>query len=154
MTASSLGEAIVQDAAGKVAPASQPGTFCNPYGPCEPWCVLFATSVWEQAGIQIPRYSFVGSVYNWGVSNGNELAPSSFPQPGDAILYGTGPQTVDTAVHMGIVAQVWPDGFVDTIEGDAGPGNNGEYGVIINGPFLPSFSSWYNGFPVFAYVAP
>ncbi len=152
--ASSLGESIVQAAAGQVAPAVQPGTFCNPYGPCEPWCALFATWAFQQAGVQIPRYPFVGSVYDWGASQAMALPPSALPQPGDAILYGTGSQTVGTAVHMGIVAQVWPDGFIDTIEGDAGPGNNGEYGVIMNGPFLPSFSSWYNGFPVFAYVEP
>ncbi len=153
-TSSALGEAIVNTASSQIAPASIPGTFCNPYGPCEPWCVLFATWVWRQVGIQIPLYPFVGSVYDWGASNGHLMSPSSLPQPGDAILYGTGPQTVQTAVHMGIVAQVWPDGFIDTIEGDAGPGNNGEYGVVMNGPFLPSSSSWYNGFPVFAYVTP
>ncbi len=74
--------------------------------------------------------------------------------PGDDILYGTGPQTVDTSVHTGIVAQVWPDGAIDTIEGDAGPGQGGYLAVVINGPFLPADSPTYNGFGVYAFVQP
>jgi len=49
------------------------------------------------------------------------LPPSATPVPGDAVLYGTSPYSTATSVHTGIVAQVWPDGAVVTIEGDAGP---------------------------------
>ena len=38
------------------------GLYCNPYGPCEEWCALFATWAWEQAGIPIPRYAFTGDI--------------------------------------------------------------------------------------------
>jgi hypothetical protein len=55
---------------------------------------------------------------------------------------------------MGIVAQVWPDGAIDTVEGDAGPGPIGGYNVVINGPFLPSDSDVYNGTGIFAYAVP
>ena len=55
---------------------------------------------------------------------------------------------------MGIVAEVWPDGEVLTVEGDAGPGQTGQLNVVINGPFMPSDSAGYNGFPVYAYVDP
>ncbi|MCL5886473.1 MAG: CHAP domain-containing protein, partial [Actinobacteria bacterium] len=150
----SIGSNIVDIASSQIAPATQPGTFCNPYGPCEPWCALFATWVWRSAGVPIPIYSFTGSIYDWGLLNGKVLPPNALPQPGDIVLYGTGPQTVNTSVHAGIVAQVWPGGAIDTIEGDAGPGSNGEYGSVMNGPYYPAWSNWYNGFPVYAFVQP
>ena len=148
--------AIVAAATSQVGgdPDLSEGAFCNPYGPCEQWCSLFATWVWETAGVGIPRYPFVGSVYDWGASYGVDLSPSTRPTPGDAILYGTGPENVDTSVHIGIVSQVWPDGEVITVEGDAGPGVTGQLNVIINGPFMAKDSAGYNGFPVYAFVDP
>jgi hypothetical protein len=96
----------------------------------------------------------VGSVYDWAAVHTRVLPPTARPAPGDFVLYGTGPATVGTAVHMGIVAQVWPDGAIDTVEGDAGPGPAGGFNVILNGPFLPADSRTYNGFPIFAYAVP
>ena len=32
------------------------------------------------------------------------------PLPGDAVLYGTGPGSTATSVHVGSWSQVWPDG--------------------------------------------
>ena len=141
-------------AAGQVRPDPDPGPFCNPYGPCEPWCALFATWVWQQAGVPIPTYAFVGDVYTWAAANTGVLPPTAKPSPGDAVLYGTGPWNVDSAVHMGVVAQVWPDGALVSVDGDAGPGPDGAFNVVINGPFLPSDSQAYNGFPIFAYALP
>ncbi len=130
------------------------GAFCNPYGPCEPWCALFATWVWEQAGVPVPSFPFTGSIYSWAAAHGRLLAPTTMPAPGDAVLYGTGPQSAATSVHTGIIVQVWPDGAVTTIEGDAGPYPNGAYNVVVNGPFLPADSATYNGFPVYAIAQP
>ena len=56
---------IVDIAASQLGPSKEGGNYCNPYGPCEEWSALFATWVWEKAGIRIPRYPFVGDVYNW-----------------------------------------------------------------------------------------
>jgi hypothetical protein len=153
---SALGQDTVRLAESQVGPDPDygAGAYCNPYGPCGPWCALFATWVWEQEGIAIPRYSFVGSVYNWAAPRGLALPGDARPAPGDFVLYGTGPQNTSTSPHMGIVAQVWPDGAVDTVEGDAGPEPAGDYGVIMNGPFLPAFSKGYNGFGVYAWVEP
>ncbi len=148
------GGAIVAVAAGQVQADPVSGYFCNPYGPCEPWCALFATWVWRHAGVAIPSYAFVGDVYNWAAEHTRVLAPTARPAPGDEVLYGTGPANVKTAVHMGVVAQVWPDGAIDTVEGDAGPGPTGGLNVIINGPFLPSDSLTYNGAGIFAYAVP
>ncbi|HET9689991.1 MAG TPA: CHAP domain-containing protein [Acidimicrobiales bacterium] len=144
--------AVVAAVAGAVEgnPDTGQGSFCNPYGPCEPWCALFATWAWQQAGIPVPRYPFTGSIDGWAAAN-TALAPATATaQPGDLLLYGTGPQDASTSVHTGVVAQVWPDGAVVTVEGDAGPGPYGHYNVVINGPFLPTDSATYNGFPVYA----
>ena len=127
---------------------------CNPYGPCEEWCALFATWVWRHAGIPIPSYAFTGDIYDWAAFHGALLPPTATPDPGDAVLYGTGPQTVATSVHVGIVAQVWPDGAIDTVEGNAGPGRTGWLSVIINGPFLPADSLSYNGMGIYAFAQP
>jgi hypothetical protein len=148
------GGAIVAQATGQVQADPVPGYFCNPYGPCEAWCALFATWVWEAAGVAIPRYAFVGDVYTWAATHTAVLPPTAMPRAGEAVLYGTGPQNVDTAVHMGIVAQVWPDGAIVTVEGDSGPEPTGSLDVTINGPFLPSQSLTYNGFGIFAFAVP
>jgi hypothetical protein len=76
------------------------------------------------------------------------------PDPGDAVLYGTGPQNVATSVHVGIVTQVWPDGAIDTVDGDSGPGRDGWLSVTINGPYLPADSLSYNGVGIYAFAQP
>jgi hypothetical protein len=147
---------IVQAAASQIGPDpdADRGTFCNPYGPCEQWCALFATWSWEQAGVTVPRYAFTGDIYRWGAARGLSLGPGTRPASGDAVLFGTGPTTATTSTHVGIVAQVWPDGAIDTVEGDAGPEPNGKFATVINGPFLPALSAEENGEPVYAYVRP
>ncbi len=146
--------AIVAAAASQVAPDPDTGYLCNPYGPCEEWCALFATWVWRHAGVPIPSYAFTGDIYSWAGGHGALLPSYATPDPGDAVLFGTGPQTVMTSVHVGIVAQVWPDGAIDTVEGNAGPGRTGWLSVIVNGPFLPSDSLSYNGTGIYAYARP
>jgi hypothetical protein len=55
---------------------------------------------------------------------------------------------------MGVVAEVWPDGAITTIEGDSGPEPDGQFGVTINGPYLPAMASRLLGFPIYAFVRP
>ena len=131
---------IVAAAESQVQPDPDPGRFCNPYGACEEWCALFATWAMQQGGVGIPSFPFTGSIFTWAQSHAVVLAPTATPVPGDDVLYGTGPATTRTSVHTGIVAQVWPDGAILTIEGDAGPGTGGLLAVIINGPFRPADS--------------
>lgn len=145
---------IVAVAAAQIKPDPDTGYFCNPYGPCEAWCALFATWVWRHAGVGIPSIPFVGNIYNWARRHTRVLPPNAMPRSGDIILYGTGPWNVNTAVHTGIVAQVWPDGAMTTIEGDSGPAPRGAYNVTINGPFTASQSIYYNGTPVFGFAVP
>jgi CHAP domain len=145
---------IVKIAVSQLGPSRGGGDYCNPYGPCEEWCALFATWVWEDAGIAIPRYSFVGSVYYWAKRHTRVIAVSAKPVAGDLVLYGTGPQNGGTSPHIGIVAQVWPDGEIDTVEGDAGPGPDGWTSVLVNGPYLPSQSYFANGMPIYGFAVP
>jgi hypothetical protein len=146
--------AIVAAAASQIAPDPDTGYFCNPYGPCEAWCALFATWAWRHGGIPVPSYAFVGDMYYWARAHGAVLPPTALPDPGDAVLYGTGPQTVATSVHVGIVTQVWPDGAIDTVDGDSGPGRDGWLAVTINGPYLPADSLSYNGVGIYAFAQP
>jgi hypothetical protein len=146
--------AIVAAVASQIAPDPDTGYYCNPYGPCEQWCALFATWAWERAGVPISRYAFTGDMYYWAAEHGGLLPATATPSPGDAVLYGTGPQSVASSVHVAIVTQVWPDGAIDTVDGDSGPGRDGWLSVTINGPFLPADSPSYNGTPIYAFAQP
>jgi hypothetical protein len=145
---------IVAAAESQVQPDPVSGYFCNPYGPCEEWCALFATWAVQQGGIAMPSYAFTGSIWEWGAQQGLALPPTAVPVPGDVVLYGTGPNSTATSVHAGIVAEVWPDDAIITIEGDAGPGSTGHLAVVINGPFLVSDSAQHDGDGVYAFVQP
>jgi hypothetical protein len=149
-----FGSTVVSVATGEVGANLISGVYCNPYGPCEQWCSLFATWVWQQAGVAIPRYPFTGDVFTWAARHGRVLPPTSRPSPGQLVLYGTGPSNASTSVHIGVVTQIWPDGAISTVEGDAGPGPHGSTNVIIKGPFLPGESGRQNGQPIYAFVSP
>jgi len=135
-------------------PDNAQGPYCNPYGPCEEWCALFVTWVWSHAGIPVPSIPFTGNIYAWAAANGRILPRNVLPAPGDAVLYGTGPQSTATSVHTGIVVEAWPDDAVITVEGDAGPAPSGKLSVIVNGPFLITDSLTYNGVGVYAVAQP
>jgi hypothetical protein len=135
-------------------PNTAQGPFCNPYGPCEAWCALFVTWVWEHAGVPVPSIPFTGNIYSWAAAQGRVLPANAPTAPGDAVLYGTGPQSTSTSVHTGLIVEVWPDGAVLTVEGDAGPAPTGALSTVINGPFLPGDSAAYNGVAVYAVAQP
>jgi hypothetical protein len=146
--------AIVSAAASQIEPDPDHGYNCNPYGPCEEWCSLFATWAWQQGRVPIPSIPFTGNMYGWAASHGTVLPPTATPFPGDGVLYGTGPQNAATSVHVGIVTQVWPDGALIEVSGNSGPGRNGSLSVTINGPYLPADSLAYNGSPIYAFIRP
>ncbi len=143
--------AIVANADSQVAADPDPGPYCNPYGPCEAWCSLFSTWVWQSAGIPIPSYPLASDVYTWSASNAAVAPIGGVPLVGDAIMYGDGPPP-GTTYHLGIVVQTWPSGAIVTIEGDSGPDLDGHYSVTINGPFLPDHPWAYNDYPAYAYA--
>jgi CHAP domain len=145
------GEVAVQLAASQIRadPDGPQGAFCNPYGPCEEWCALFATWVWNGVGIAVPRFAWVPDLYSWAASRGLAMSPRADPSPGDLLVYGSSAAALP---HVAVVAEVWPDGAVTTIDGDSGPEPRGQFAVTFNGPFLPADSSSYNGMAVFAFV--
>ena len=103
------------------------------YGP-DPWCALFVSWVWRKAGIDVPTTAFTGALHAWAAGGGGEALPADArPQPGDAVLYGTGPSSPATSVHVGLVERVFPNGQITTIEG------NTAGGVAVDriGPFHP-----------------
>ncbi|MFF0342165.1 CHAP domain-containing protein [Kribbella sp. NPDC004875] len=127
---------IVNAANGEVGQQeTPPGSNCNPYGPCEAWCAHFATWTWRQAGIDIPNYGFTGDIYTWGQGKGRTHDGDTGMQPGDIVLYGTGPDNTDTSVHTGVVVAVGTDGKITTVEGNS---NNQ---VSKHGPFDPTHAA-------------
>ena len=94
------------------------GDYCTKFGPCETWCSLFVTWVWRHAGVPVPSLAFTGYLYDWAQATTAVEGARGVPAPGDAVLFGTGPSTVSTSLHTGIVEAVYP-GYLVTIEGDS-----------------------------------
>jgi hypothetical protein len=116
-TASSTRQRILSVAEQKIGYHDY-GDFCTNFGACEEWCSLFVTWVWQRAGIPVPRLAFTGYLYDWARSSTEALGPRGVPRPGDAVLFGSGPASVSTSLHTGIVEGVYP-GYLVTIEGDS-----------------------------------
>lgn len=153
---------------------SPPGSNCNPYGPCVEWCSLFVAWVWKRAGVPLEgstaTYAYSGSIYKWAKAheggpfavtapgdpplskaedNGaRALPPTATPAPGDAVLYGSGPEYGESA-HVGLVERVFPSGQITTIDGNFGNV------VARSGPFLPSQAVQYGmPGPIYGYAHP
>jgi hypothetical protein len=123
---------------------------CQPYGPCEEWCSLFATWVWRQAGIPVPSIAFSGGLYAWAAANTAVYPPEVAPQPGWAVFFGSGPQSTTTSVHVGLVESVLPDGEITIINGNfAGR-------VMRTGPCAPAAAEQGCAAPapIYGYAAP
>ena len=123
------------------------GYYCTKFGPCETWCSLFLTWVWRQAGVPVPSLAFTGYLYDWARASTYVLSPRALPQPGDAVLFGTGPWTVNTSLHTGIVQAVYP-GYLVTIEGDSQHGVR-RYVVPLRNPQLVGEPG-----PIYGYASP
>jgi hypothetical protein len=145
------GSAIVRIAERQLGTPEAPlGSNCTKYGPCEEWCALFVAWVWQHAGIQMAGgtapYAYSGTIGEWVKAHGGRLLPpSATPAPGDAVLYGWGPQASE---HVGIVERVL-GGQITTIDGNFG--NE----VARVGPFPPALAV-LDGEPgpIYAYAQP
>ncbi len=144
------GSTIVAIADSQVGVRANPaGSDCTPYGPCEEWCALFATWVWRQAGVQVPSEGFTGAVYDWALANGQILAPSATPSPGDAVFFGQGPASTTTSLHMGIVTEVTAAGEIVEVDGNYG----GQVARV--GPYLPADAATAGEpGPIYGYAQP
>jgi CHAP domain len=130
-----------------------PADGCSRYGidVCGlPWCSVFATWAWEQAGVPIPIYPFSGDPYNWASHNTYTLALGQTPAPGDLVFFGTGPQNTSTSVHVAVITQVYPNGAVSDMNGN---GNGDRVGPDY---FFPTgnWSAQGEPGPVYGYASP
>lgn len=91
--------------------------FATPYHCGDPWCAIFASWVWRQAGAWSANFPATNQFYYWGAPKGL-LRDFSHIQPGDVVLYGSSPSSTQTSVHMGVVENVYSDGRISTIEGN------------------------------------
>ncbi len=165
---SDAGAVIVARAQSQLG-TKETGDNCNPYGASgtvcgSPWCSMFASWTWRQAGIPV-YYPYSGNFASgYGAAHGTVVGyrtkdakgkwtgtPVGFDkvQPGDVVLYGIGPGFTGNHAdsdHVGVVETVLPNGTITTIEGNWG--NQ----VTRRGPFDPR--SVNNPAPIFAIVAP
>jgi hypothetical protein len=143
---------IVRIAESQLGQGEHPeGSNCTTYGPCEEWCSLFVAWVWQHAGVPLPGstalYAYSGSLYTWTHEHhGRTLPANARPSPGDAVLYGTGP---NASAHVGIITRVLPTGEIVTVEG------NYDNRVTRVGPFRPSrATSAGETAPIYGYAQP
>jgi hypothetical protein len=129
-----------------------PGSEHTIYGPPEEWCSLFASWVWQHAGVPLPGstalYGYSGALYTWVAEHGGRvLPPSARPSPGDAVFYGSGPSE---SAHVGIVVRVLSNGEIETVEG------NYANKVSRIGPFKPANATSRAGesAPIYGYAQP
>ena len=154
-----LGATIVSVAQGEIGKTLAQGNYAG--GRSELWCSDFATWVWQQAGIPIPDLAYSAAPWTWVAAHGGtQLPPTATPQPGDLVLFGTGPTNSE---HVAIVTQVLPNGDVATIGGDGpAPGQAWTLSTSVVGRSAPgpmpltaaaaSSSGWPG--PVWGYAQP
>ncbi|MGN9786939.1 CHAP domain-containing protein [Nonomuraea sp. ZG12] len=97
------------------------GNQCQKYGPlCADWCAMFATWVWERAGVAGgPRTTYVATaIGSWGADRGlfKRRSSGGKPLPGDIVVYGE--PGSGTGGHVSIVHTVHGDGTITTIDGN------------------------------------
>lgn len=80
------------------------------------WCAWFATNVWKLAGVPIKANAFSGYPYLWGKTRRTLFKAVGHkprgptPPVGSALMYGSGPESPGTSVHVNLIDKVNPDG--------------------------------------------
>ncbi|MGI5499271.1 FG-GAP repeat domain-containing protein [Lentzea sp. CA-135723] len=131
---------------------------CNKYGPCNgggtAWCAMFATWVWERAGIKgVPRGQYVAtSLGSWGQQQGTwkprPAGQVGNPQVGDWVVYGAPGSGVGG--HVSVVVAVNGNGTITTVDGNSGPGSRYVHQTTID----PRTATANANRPVSGYVSP
>lgn len=96
----------------------------------EPWCAMFVSYCFYQAGLPLPATTPKGFAYcpwgvNWFKKQGRWYKK---PQVGDVVFFRW---SGAVAQHVGIVERVNPDGSIVTIEGNTSPSNNANGGAVM-----------------------
>ncbi|MCG8927781.1 FG-GAP-like repeat-containing protein [Lentzea sp. CC55] len=131
---------------------------CNKYGPCNggrtAWCAMFATWVWERAGVKgVPRGQYVAtSLGSWGQKQGTwkprPAGQVGNPQVGDWVIYGA--PGSGTGGHVSVVVAVNGNGTITTVDGNSGPGTRYVHQTTID----PRTAKANANRPVSGYVSP
>jgi len=131
------------------------GSNCNYYSPggpgavCAEWCAMFATWVWDIAGVpevtdEVRRTYVARALGSWGQQWGN--FHRSGPRAGDWVIWGEPGQV--TPGHNDIVVQVNGDGSLYVVGGNVSdkvtkrlvwPGSTITNGQSISGYVTPSY---------------
>lgn len=126
-----------------------PGSNINKYGQWYgvdgvPWCGCFVSYCFSVAGLPLPVQSPRGFSYcpygvEWFKAQGRF---SHTPEVGDVVFFDWCPHTPNSdAYHVGIVAQVNPDGSITTIEGNTGDVSQDNGGRVMRKQRYPE--TWY-----------
>lgn len=100
---------------------------CSKYGPCQKldWCAMFATWVWERAGVKgVPRKQYVATALGkWtgpgkGTFKRRPAGQVGAPRVGDWVIYGEPGSGVGG--HVSVISAVHGDGTITTINGNYG----------------------------------
>jgi hypothetical protein len=117
------------------------------------WCQVFVNWVWGRANVSgMNTSAFTGDFYHWGVERGLAHLGHDGIHSGDAVLFGTGPSTPDTSLHVGIVIAVNDDGTLTTIDGNKAV--NGVFQVARVTSVDPDSWTGPEPGPIYAYISP
>jgi hypothetical protein len=106
---------IVLYADGEVG-THETGDNCNPYGPCAPWCAMFARWTWKQGGAtSVFSTNVAEQVATWGKNNGRWK--TSAPRKGDIVVWSSGALDDSTGGHVGVIEYV-DNGIIHSIDGN------------------------------------
>jgi hypothetical protein len=117
------------------------------------WCQVFVNWVWRNANVTgMNTSAFTGDFYHWARARGLLHDGHDGIHSGDAVLFGTGPSTPDTSLHVGIVIAVNADGTLNTIDGNKAV--NGVFQVARVTQVDPDSWTGPEPGPIYAYVSP
>jgi 3D (Asp-Asp-Asp) domain-containing protein len=126
------------------------------------WCAWFASNVWRQAGVPMQVTFFSAGPYAYGLEHQTLFkAPGRPPRDitpplGAALMYGTGPESTSTSLHVNLVTAVNPDGSFMTIGGNEGGhvALSGPCRLTTTGPATHLRGPGCDSRPVYAISAP
>jgi hypothetical protein len=108
----------------------------------QPWCALFASSVWRLSGVRALQVTPpVSGIVAWGRQHRRWRSAASTPRAGDIVAYGCNGD-LDWCQHTGIVVSATRS-VLHTIEGNTTSAIKGREGV---GARVRDRNSWISGF--------
>jgi hypothetical protein len=104
------------------------------YGMVGPWCAMFVSRVFADAGLPLPATTSKGFAYtptgaNWFRSAGRWHTTS--PQVGDVVFFDFPGDGVNRISHVGIVVAVLGGGRIATIEGNTNAAGSRTGGSVL-----------------------